>query len=41
MKIKHVIILSITFQSFFKLEILDVYKQQHEQNTQKHVKKSS
>jgi hypothetical protein len=34
MKIKHVIILSTTLQSFFKLEILDVYKQQHKQNTQ-------
>jgi hypothetical protein len=34
MKIKHVIIiLSTTLQSFFKLEILDVYKQ-HKQNTQ-------
>jgi hypothetical protein len=34
MKIKHVIILSTTLQSFFKLEILDVYKQQHKENTQ-------
>jgi hypothetical protein len=33
-KIKHVTILSTTLQSFFKLENLDVYKQQHKQNTQ-------